>query len=220
MPIEEDINARLKQLLDESTNLSLGGKYDQCVDRKQMQMCSAWLTAAHNLVHLICTDPNAPYRSKVDKIVSGDHGYIIHSAVGEVAAVLTALKYDADRGLLASVADKVRAETFDDFLDHADAYLEDKRKNEAGVISGVVFEDTLRSLCRKNMIEEKGVQIDKLISTLSLQGEISGTKAKRARVAASVRTSATHARWDEFEVDDVRETIKFTRELIVSKLDG
>jgi hypothetical protein len=36
--------------------------------------------------------------------------------------------------------DRARAETFDNFLDHARAYLGEKRIKEAGVIAGVVFE--------------------------------------------------------------------------------
>ena len=220
MPMEKDIRARLQQLLDQSACLSQGNEYGQCTDRKQMQACSAWLTAAQNLVHLICTESNTPYRSKADRITLGNHpGYMINQSVGELAAVLTALRNDADLGLLASVADRVRAETFDDFLDHADAYLKGSRKNEAGIIAGVVFEDTFRRVCRKSMIEEKNKPIDELISALSSKGEISGIKAKRARAAAHVRTKATHAQWDEFELDDVRATIEFTRELIASKLD-
>ena len=144
---------------------------------------------------------------------------MINAAVGELAAVLVALQNDADLGLLASVSDRARAEIFDDFLDHADAYLQNKRKNPAGVIAGVVFEDTLRRVCRKSAIVEKGKPIDKLISILSSKGEISGIQAKRARAAAHVRTKATHAQWDEFEFEDVRATIEFTRELIVAKLD-
>ena len=145
---------------------------------------------------------------------------MINTAVGEVAAVLAALQIDGDSGLLVSVADRARAETFDDFLDHADAYLQGNRDREAGVIAGVVFEDALRRVCRKNEIVEKERKIDELISTLSSKGEISAIQAKRARVAAHVRTKATHAQWDEFGLDDVRATIEFTRELIVSKLDA
>lgn len=219
MPIEEHIGTRLRQLLDGSTNLSIGNQNGQCTDPTQMQACSAWLTAAHNLVHLICTDSNEPYRSKTDRIASREHGYMIHNSVGELAAVLTALQNDADLGLLVSIADRARAETFDDFLDHADSYLKDSRKKEAGVIAGVVFEDTVRRVCHKNMIAEQGKKIDELISALSSKGEISGIKAKHARAAAHVRTKATHAQWDEFELEDVRATIEFTRELIVSKLD-
>ena len=146
---------------------------------------------------------------------------MINKAVGEVAAVLATLQIDGDSGLLVSVVDRARAETFDDFLDHADAYLQDNSEREAGVIAGVVLnEDALRRVCRKNEIVEKGRKIDELISALSSKGEISAIQAKRARVAAHVRTKATHAQWDEFGLDDVRATIEFTRELVVSKLDA
>ena len=144
---------------------------------------------------------------------------MIHNHVGELAAVLIALQNDADLGLLASVADRTRAETFDNFLDHSDAYLRKNRKNESGVIAGVVFEHSLRRICRKNQVMEKGLRVDKLISDLSSKGLISGVQAKRARVAAHVRTKATHAQWDEFEAEDVQATIRFTWELIESKLD-
>ena len=37
---------------------------------------------------------------------------------------------------------------FDDFLDHGEAYLKAGRKDPAGVIAGVVLEDTIRRICR------------------------------------------------------------------------
>lgn len=161
-----------------------------------------------------------PYRAKADELLARPHGWLVNEAVGEMAAVLRALLVDADAGLLASVANQARAEVFDDFLDHADAYLKDERKNEAGVIAGVVFEDTLRRLCRKHDIVEKDAKLDTLISTLSNLGELSPVKAKRARVAAHVRTKASHAQWNEFMPEDVQATITFTRELISAKLDA
>jgi hypothetical protein len=218
--VEETVRARVAQLIDQSDSLSAGNKHGQCTDERQQQSCSAWLTAAQNVVHLIFNSDTAPYRQKADRIVSRNHGYVIHDAVGELGAVLRSLLHDADAGLLASVADKARAEAFDDFLEHAAAYHRDSRKNEAGVIAGVVFEDTLRRICRKLAITEKGQKLDGLISELSTSGELSAVKAKRARVAAAVRTKASHAQWDEFELEDVRATIDFTRELIAAKLDA
>jgi hypothetical protein len=125
---------------------------------------------------------------------------------------------DANAGLLASVANQARAETFDDFLDHTDAYLKDKRKNEAGVIAGVVLEGTLRQICRNEGIAEIGLKIDGLISELTNRGELSSVKTERARVAAHVRTKASHAQRDEYEIEDVKATIELTRELISAKL--
>lgn len=220
MAIEDDLRARIAQLIKESSALSRGNEHGQCTDERQQQFCSAWLTAAHNAIHRACPDPKAPYRQKADKVALGNHGYGIHAGVGELAAVLQNLLTDADAGLLASVADRARAETFDDFLDHAEAYANENRKNESGVIAGVVLEDTLRRICAKLDIAEKGVKLDALISELAARGELTAVKAKRARAAADVRTKATHAQWGEFEVSDVQATISFTRELIASKLDA
>ncbi|MDO8812503.1 MAG: hypothetical protein Q7J38_10825 [Gallionella sp.] len=220
MPIEDDLLARISQLLNESGSLSKGDENDQCVDARQRQLCSAWLTAVQNAAHLACSDPHAPYRLKVDKIATSNRGFCIHTAVGELAAVLQSFLADAGADLLASVADQARAEVFDDFLDHADAYLRNKCKNEAGVIAGVVFEDTVRRICRKHAIAEKGQNLDALISVLASRNELTAVKAKRARAAADVRTKATHAQWAEFELSDVQATVEFTREFIGTKLDA
>ena len=218
MAIDEAIKARIAQLIEQGLLLSVGNENGQCVEPKQLQECSAWITAAQNAIHLTCESPTAPYRQKVDRIALAHYGFAIHRAVGELAAVLRNLMADAAAGLLVSVADQARAETFDDFLDHAEAYFKELRKNESGVIAGVVFEDTLRRICRKNEIPEKDVNLDELISWLSKRGELSGVQAKRARVAAHVRTKASHAQWDEFALEDVKATIDFTRELIAAKL--
>jgi hypothetical protein len=222
MAIEDAIKTRIVHLLGESKYLvrsdidSDGAAFDT----EQCQDCLAWLASAQNVVHLICDSSEAPYRMRADKIADKEHGWLINSAVGKLAALLKNLLLDAEAGLIASVADRARAETFDDFLDHADAYFADGRKNESGVIAGVVFEDTLRRICRKEGIVEKDVKLDMLISSLTSRGELSSTKAKRARVAAHVRTKASHAQWDEFELEDVRAAIEFTREIIAAKLDS
>ena len=218
--IEQKLRDRFAELIGRGGSLSKGDEHGQCTSETQAAECSAWLTMAQNAVHLVLRDPQAPYRAKADRIANSNHGYVIHDAVRELSSVLQALIKDVDDGLLASVANQVRAETFDDFLDHAQAYYDIKRKNEAGVIAGVVFEDTLRQICRKHGIPEKGEKLDGLISELTNRGELTGIKAKRARAAAHVRTKASHAQWDEFELDDLKATIDFTRELIESNLDG
>lgn len=82
---------------------------------------------------------------------------------------------------------------------------------EAGVIAGVVFEDAVRRICRKHSISENGVKLDGLISELVKMNALTEMKAKRARAAAGVRTSATHARWEEFTEGDVEAAIASPR---------
>ena len=44
-------------------------------------------------------------------------------------------------------------------------------------------------------------------------------KAKRARAAAGLRTSAAHARWEQIQLGDVNPVIEFTRELMAAHLE-
>ena len=119
---------------------------------------------------------------------------------------------------MTTIENQAIAATFDDFLDHGAEYLNRRRKDEAAVIAGIVFEDTIRRICRVLGITENGVALDQLITELTKQGALTALKAKRARAAAGVRTSAAHARWEEIDLGDVRPVIELTKELIETNL--
>ena len=218
MPIEQSIRDRIWALTQESHSLSVANQYGQATDDVRRAQCEGWITSAHNLVQIVCPTLPSAYRQKADSIAGRDWGYMIHEAIAAFSAVLMNLLRDADGGALGSIADQARAETFDDFLAHARAYLEDKRKNEAGAIAGIVFEDALRRVCRKHSVIEKDIKLDLLISELTSKGILIQAKAKRARAAAHVRTKATHAQWDEFDTGDVESTIEFAHELVTNHL--
>lgn len=220
MAVEEKIVGRVNQLIQEAQSLRQGTQHGQVRSQQQAEQCKGWLAAALNIVQIIVTDPNAGYRKTAEKIAATEWGYVINEGVGEMSHVLANLLADAQAGLLSSVADVARAEVFDDFLDHAKSYLEAGHIGRAGVVAGVVFEDSLRRVCRKNEIDETGEKLDSLISELQKVGVISPTKAKRARVAAHVRTKATHAQWEEFDGKDVEATIQFAEELILKHVEG
>ncbi len=219
MEIEDKVRKKFEELLNEGVQLKHRKGRSQVRSEVHRQYCIGWLASAQNIVHLVVTNPVNPYRATVDKVCSTDLGYDVPNSVGEVSVILRSLLQDIDSGLLASIEDQTRASVFDDFLDHAKEYAKDKLKNEAGVIAGVVFEDTLRGICRNTGIEEKDKKLDSLIDKLVKAGTLTQVKAKRARVAAHVRTKATHAQWDEFELEDVNTTINFTEELILKHLE-
>ena len=166
------------------------------------------------MVHRLVDDPQSPYRVRVDAIANAEDMGSVY-AMEVIAGVLEHLMADAEAGLLGSISAQVQAETFDDFIDHAEAYLREERKDPAGVIAGVVFEDSLRRLARARSIVEKDVPLDLVISGLQGINELSRLQAKRARVGADVRTKATHAQWAEFSRADVQLTIDLVRELTV-----
>lgn len=219
MEIDERIRNKFESLIQSGEQLKHGNEHGTVRGEPHLQECVAWLTSAHNTVHLVITNSNNPYRISIDRICGSNHGYTTNNSVGEVTLILKLLLQDIDLGLLTSIEDQTKAAIFDDFLDHAKYYSKNKRKNEAGVIAGVVFEDSLRNICRNIGIKEQGKKLDTLIDDLVKIGTLNQVKAKRAKVSAHVRTKATHAQWEEFELTDVNTTIVFTEELILSHLE-
>lgn len=221
MSFEETLNQRIESLIDDATRVGKSNEYGQALGQEHMAECRGWIASALHSIELACSSPNNAYRSQAAQIANNKatSGFMIPQRVKEIAAILGRLKSDIDVGLLVSLTNRVRAETYDDFLDHAEAYWKEGRKNESGAIAGIVFEDTVRQISRVLAIEENQVKLDELISELVKAGDWSGIKAKRARAAAGLRTSAAHARWDEFELDDVKPVIDLSRELISIYLD-
>lgn len=220
MEIKKEVREKFEELINSGNRLKYtNDEYGQILNKEHGQECVGWLASAQNIVHLVIGNNDNPYKKSVDKICNTDQGYLIPISVGEVTVILKLLLQDIDQGLLASIEDQTRASVFDDFLDHAKEYTKNNISNEAGVIAGVVFEDTLRTICRNSGIDEKGEKLDSLIDQLVKSGILTRVKAKRARVAAHVRTKATHAQWDEFEIEDVNTTIEFTEELILKHLE-
>jgi hypothetical protein len=226
MPIEQAIRARIEQLIELGEKLRHSSTFDDEIyddeelSRLHYEECSGWLAAAHNILNKISVG-NEGYMQVAARIFehNAHNDKATGQAVGQVTQILQHILTDMDAGLLGSVANHARAETFDTFLDHGKAYLANGNSREAGVIVGVVFEDSVRRLCRKINIPENNVQLDQLISALTTAHQLTPIKAKRARAAAAVRTSATHARWEEFTEHDVEAAIRVTEELIVA-LDG
>jgi hypothetical protein len=67
-------------------------------------------------------------------------------------------------------------------------------------------------------VPEDGVALDTLITELTKREVLTALKAKRARAAAGLRTSAAHPRWEEIQLSDVKPVIEFTRELMAEHL--
>ena len=219
MQLEKLIEERLNELLQDARRLARTNEYGEAVSGEHLDKCIGWIAAAANIVDAIAPQEKSAYKLAAKKIYEYDWAYEAPRGVGQFASILRNLLKDAKGGLISSVADQARAETFDDFLDHAKAYLKEEKKKESGTIAGVVFEDSLRTVCRKNSIEEKNIKLDTLITTLTKEEILTASKAKRARAAAHVRTKATHAQWDEFDLSDVTSAIKFSEELVLEHLE-
>jgi hypothetical protein len=213
--LEDAIRKKIEDLLHRAPPLSGAPR-----DSRQVSQAHGWLTEAMNVVELAIPLEDNAYRRRIRKLEEEHSGGGATSKVGYIAECLRGLLPDIDAELIADFGNKVRAETFDGFLDHAEAYHREGAKQAAGVLAGVVFEDTVRRICRDKGIPEKDEDLDKLISALARQTVITGQQSKQARTAAHVRTKATHAQWDEYDLDGVEETIRLTRTFLRDHLGG
>jgi len=215
--IEEAVRHKIEDLVRRAAQIAPTGATLR--DKHHSALCRSWITESLNIIDVAVPIENNPYRQQVKRLGEGS-GLLLLDRVASMGAVLHALLSDIDAGLIADFGNRIRAETFDDFLDHADAYLKEGQKQSAGVLAGVVFEDTIRRICRDKGITEKGEDLDKLINALVRRAAVTGQQGKQARVGAHVRTKATHAQWDEYDLDGVAETITLTRTLLRDHLGG
>lgn len=224
MKIEEKVKTKLEQLIEEGRHYTssidnYGRLVDQFGGEDKQKYCDykGWTISAENLVRRIFPDDHNPYPKSLAEYFL-EPGFCVYS--GEITSILKSLLGDIEAGLISSIEDQTKAIVFDEFLDHAKDLFRKKQKEQAGVIAGVAFEDTFRNICRKNGISDKNVNLDQLISELVKKTDrFTQIKAKRARSAAHVRTKASHAEWDEFELNDVKSTIEITEDLVKSFLE-
>jgi hypothetical protein len=189
----KSISERISQLIEENAQV------EQSQRPWNEGAGAGWIVAAKHVVDLACPRGDNAYRLESDRLVRERSRSRAGHTIVQFVAILRRLADDIERGFLASVENQAVAVVFDDFLDHAVEYLKQERKNEAAVIAGIVFEDTIRRICRVQNVKENGVKLDALITELVNQSVLTGLKAKRARAAGGLRTSAAHARWEEFD---------------------
>jgi hypothetical protein len=216
--LEEAVRQKIEDLIRRAVQIAPGGATLR--DKEHSAECRAWITEALNIIDFAVPVETNSYHQNIVKL-GGGSGLLL-DRVASMGSILLSLLADIDAGLIADFGNQIRAETFDDFLEHADVYRKEGQKQAAGVLAGVVFEDTIRRICRAKGrgIVEKGEDLDKLINVLAKQTVITGQQARQARTAAFVRTKATHAQWDEYELDGVAETISLTRASLRGHLGG
>jgi hypothetical protein len=214
MAVEQKIRGRVLSLIHEGEQLSPGDRHDQARNQGHANACIGWIGAANHVIALACPSPKHPYREAGERITTHSHGFSANRGVGELKQLIV----DIDQGMLASVADQARAETFDDLLDQATKYNAQGRLDGSAILATAVFEDTLRRISRTNGIPEKDVKTDTVITALDQGGFITGVVAKRCRAAAGARNKALHSQWDEVTLQDVEMVIALTRELLTTHL--
>jgi len=177
----------------------------------------AWIASVANFFRL-CATPDTYFQQECTRIVEDKDlsGGVPYHTVQKLIGLLDSVADEIKHGLMRKAEYVFVAATFDDFLEHAAEYHKAGKKIESAVLTSAVFEDAVRRLCGKMGIEQAGRSLDNAIDDLSKMGAVSPVKAKRWKSYAGLRNSALHAQWDDFDIRDVGEMIKGTREIIES----
>ena len=124
MSVEKTVINRIKKLIERGRPLSPVGKQGNALTYDEEQAIGGWLTSAIHAVKLVvgtsfdaysqkCISVSAKYQA-ADFVVS-TAGSTKSECVGEMVSVLENLLIDVEAGLISSLEDRVRGETFDDF---------------------------------------------------------------------------------------------------------
>lgn len=223
--MKEIIEKKFTELLttgQKLTNSIPCDKYDDpghWVEVKHIAEYHQWLTSVANLVKLIAP-ANSIFMAECNRLMNDERFTIGIPArvVQQMYGVLNSALEEWKAGLLRKIEYIVVAETFDDFLDHATQFHKGNKKIESSVLASVVLEDTVKKIAKRNDIDPKGLSLEILINELIKKDVFTPVKAKRIKGFASVRNHSLHAEWEKFDIQDVGELIKGTRELIVQFL--
>lgn len=175
----------------------------------------AWISSVSNLIRTV-SDHKSHYVEECNKILNHEDMEIGIPCIviRKLHGLLTSASVEWGYGLLRKIEYIVSAATFDDFLDHAAMYHKGNKKTEASVLASAVLEDSIKKIASKHEIESRGKSLEELIDQLVKDDVLTLVKAKRIKSYASVRNHALHAEWDEFDIKDVGELIKGTRDLL------
>jgi hypothetical protein len=147
MPISKGIEEHILRLVDEAPLFAdnpTALPWDTPTATPGSAM--AWLISAQHAVQIVCPSTTNAYNLHANRIVTDP--LFAASRVSQMRALLLRLWKEIEDGLLATIENHVIAATVDNFLDHGAEYLKHGRKDEAAVIAGIVFEDTIRRICR------------------------------------------------------------------------
>jgi hypothetical protein len=220
MSIEEALQARARELLGRGKRHAAAiGRYEgrpaYWYQDDDVAEVRAWFDSVFNLFRLITT-PDMHFYAQVQAV--SKHQDLAREApfwaVQQLIGSLNSIIEEIELGLVTKAEYLFTATAFDDFLDHGEHFHKGGKKIESSILASIVFEDSLRKIAQKTNVNHTGKNIEELIDELTKAGVWNAVAAKRIKSYSAVRNQALHAQWDKFELRDVGELIKGTRDLI------
>lgn len=211
-----EILKRCSTLIDTGNNF-ISRHGDSFWYRKEsIKDVQSWISSSANIVFLTAT-PESYFYQECQRIITDEKligGGMPFHVIQKLTGLIESLKNEIESGFFRQLEYIFTASAFDDFLDHANQFHKSGKKIESSILASAVFEDSIRKIAKKNEIEEAGNKLELIIDTLVKQNIFTPVKAKRIKGYSAVRNKALHAQWDDFDLSDIGQLIKGTREII------
>ena len=206
----ERLDGRIRQIGDSKWQSYSGASF---VD---MEMFAQWRAQVITLLSQIY---QPSFLSKILSDISvkdGNRLTVFQSLVG----IFKAAYEDFNNGMLSDLQAELEGQISVDFLQQAEALLDERSKVDysyipAAVLAGAVIEKSLRTLCSKqdpiidvNTENGKAKKAQRLLDDLKKASVFTPVEAKQIESWLAIRNSAAHGKNDEFTRNDVASMIR------------
>jgi hypothetical protein len=143
------------------------------------------------------------------------------SAMGVISyscGVLQSIKHEVQEGLIGNLRREVTGEVLADFLQLAQATLDERTelsKNVAAVLAAAAFEDTLRRLGALYCGIHTRESLPDILSNLKGAGVLTGSQVGVVQSHFQFRNDAMHADWNKIDAVSVRTVLSMVQELLL-----
>lgn len=210
----QELSDQLKQVeASEASKQSLmgGSSYQHIAEHLILN----WAVKARNLLSSACGKESEHYTSFAT--AEEEQSYEDSpKRLKRMAAVFLAAHEDFEGSYLNSIRNLVQAELAGGELDQARELIASGYYAAAAVVTGVVLENTLRSLCKKHGLPSGSME--RMNADLAKTGEYNALVQKRVTALAAVRNSAAHGKSSEYTNEDVKSMIPEVERFVAARL--
>lgn len=210
----QELSDQLKQVegTEASKRSPMGGSSYQHIEA---HLILNWAVKARNLLLSACGKESEHYTSfaTAEEAKSYEDS---PTRLKRMGAVFHAAREDFEGGYLNSIRNLVQAELAGDELDQARVLFASDYYAAAAVVTGVVLENTLRSLCAKHGLPAGSME--RMNADLAKAGEYNALVQKRVTALAAVRNSAAHGKSGEYTNEDVKSMIPEVERFVAERL--
>ena len=174
-----------------------------------------WAVKARNLLSSACGKESEHYKSlaMAEEARSYEDS---PTRLKRMGAVFLAAREDFEGGYLNSIRNLVQAELAGGELDQARELVASGYCTAAAVVTGVVLENSLRSLCVKHGLPAGSME--RMNADLAKAREYNALVQKRVTALAAVRNSAAHGKSGEYTNEDVKSMIPEVERFVAERL--